>query len=76
VAGRATEITFSVGSSHARLDSLCRVAGTSPWAGVFKGQPSSTLRGPARRLERDYLQGHGVIWQGVAALNWKKVDLG
>ena len=25
------------------------------------------LKGPARRLERDFLQGHGVIGQGVMA---------
>jgi len=29
----------------------------------------STRRGPARELERDFLQGHGVIGQGVMALN-------
>jgi len=27
------------------------------------------LKGPARKLERDFLQGHGVIAQGVMALN-------
>jgi len=27
------------------------------------------LKGPARRLERDFLQGHGVIGQGVMALS-------
>jgi len=27
------------------------------------------LKGPARKLERDLLQGHGVIAQGVTALN-------
>ena len=27
------------------------------------------LKGPARKLERDCLQGHGVIGQGVMALN-------
>jgi len=32
-------------------------------------------RGPARMLERDFLQGHGVIAQGLMALNWKRVDL-
>jgi len=27
------------------------------------------LKGPARKLERDFLQGHVVIGQGVMALN-------
>jgi len=27
------------------------------------------LKGPARELERDFLQGHGVTGQGVMALN-------
>jgi len=27
------------------------------------------LKGPTRQLERDFLQGHGVIGQGVMALN-------
>ena len=27
------------------------------------------------KLERDFLQGHGVIGQGVMALNWKMADL-
>jgi len=27
------------------------------------------LKGPTRKLERDFLQGHGVIGQGVMALN-------
>jgi len=27
------------------------------------------LKGPARELERDFLQGHGVIGQGVMALD-------
>jgi len=31
--------------------------------------------GATRKLERDSLQGHVVIGQGVMALNWKKVDL-
>lgn len=38
VAVHATEITLSVGSSYARLDSLCKVVDTSLWAGMFKGQ--------------------------------------
>ena len=28
-----------------------------------------------RRLERDFLQGRGVIGQGVVTLHWKRVDL-
>jgi len=27
------------------------------------------LKGPASKLERDYLQGHGVIGQGIMALD-------
>jgi len=27
------------------------------------------LKGPTRKLERDFLQGHGVVGQGVMALN-------
>ena len=38
-------------------------------------QPSSTLRGPTRKLENDFLQGHVVIGQGGMALNSKRVDL-
>ena len=38
-------------------------------------EPSSTWRGPTRKLERDFLQGHVVIEQGVVALNWKRVYL-
>ena len=33
------------------------------------------LKGPARELERDFLQGHGVIGQGVMALNCKRFRL-
>jgi len=33
------------------------------------------LKGPARKLERDLLQGHAVTGQGVVALNWKRVRL-
>jgi len=33
------------------------------------------LEGPTRKLERDFLQGHTVIGQGVMALNSKTVDL-
>ena len=37
--------------------------------------PSRTWRGPARELERDFSQGHGVIGQGVVASSWKRIDL-
>jgi len=33
------------------------------------------LKGPARELERDFLQRHVLIGQGVMALNQKRVDL-
>ncbi|GAB0187452.1 hypothetical protein GRJ2_001210500 [Grus japonensis] len=33
------------------------------------------LKGPTRNLERDCLQGHGVIGQGVTIVNWRKADL-
>jgi len=33
------------------------------------------LKGPTRKLERDFLQGHGVTGQGVTASNWNRVDL-
>jgi len=33
------------------------------------------LKGPTRKLERDFLQGHVVIGQGVTASSWKRVDL-
>jgi len=32
-------------------------------------QPSNTLRGPVNELESGILQGHGVIGQGLMALN-------
>jgi len=34
------------------------------------------LKGPTREMERDFLQGHVGIGQGVMALNWKRADLG
>jgi len=41
------------------------------------GRPYSiTWRGPTKKLERDFSQGHGVIRQGGMAFNWKRVDLG
>ena len=33
------------------------------------------LKGPTGKLERDFLQGHVAIGQGVMALNCKRVDL-
>jgi len=33
------------------------------------------LNGATRKLERDFLQGHVVIQQGVMASSWKRVDL-
>ena len=33
------------------------------------------LKGPTRKMERDFLQGPVVIGQGVMALNGKRVDL-
>ena len=33
------------------------------------------LKGPTGKLERDFLQEHVVIGQGVMALNRKRVDL-
>ena len=33
------------------------------------------VKGPTRKLERDFLQGHVVTGEGVMALNWKRVDL-
>jgi len=38
--------------------------------------PFQCLKGPIRKMERDYLQGHVGIGQGVMALNGKRVDLG
>ena len=38
-------------------------------------QPSSTWRGPTRKLERDFLQGPVEVGWEVMALNWKRVDL-
>jgi len=32
------------------------------------------LKGPKGRMERDFLQGHGVTGQGAIALNRRKVD--
>lgn len=29
----------------------------------------------ARELEKDFLQWYGVTWEGVTALNWRRVDL-
>jgi len=33
------------------------------------------LKGPTRKLERDFLQGHVVLGQGVMILNGKRIDL-
>jgi len=33
------------------------------------------LKGPTRKLEREFLQGRVVTGQGIMALNWKRVDL-
>jgi len=33
------------------------------------------LKGPARKLEKDFLQGQVVIGQGIMASSWKRVDL-
>jgi len=33
------------------------------------------LKRPKRKLEKDFLQGHVVIGQGVMVLNYKRVDL-
>jgi len=33
------------------------------------------LKGPTRKLERDFLQGHGVIGQGIMASSCKRVGL-
>ena len=38
-------------------------------------RPSSTWRGATRKLQRDFLQGHVGIGQGVMASSWKRVDL-
>ena len=32
-------------------------------------------KGPTWKQEKDILQGHGVVGQGVMALNWKRLDL-
>ena len=34
----------------------------------------STSRGPTRKLERGFVQGHVVMGQGVMVLNCKRVD--
>ena len=33
------------------------------------------VKGPVRKLERDFLQRYVVIGQGIVALNWKTADL-
>jgi len=43
------------------------------WGGVIAA--FQYLKGPTRKLERDFLQGHVVIGQWVTALNWKRADL-
>ena len=33
------------------------------------------LKGPTRKMERDFLQRHIVTGKGIMALNWKRVHL-
>jgi len=43
--------------------------------GVVQLGEEKASGGPARKLERDFLQGPIVTGQGVMALDWMKVDL-